>query len=216
MARTPQELEDALAEQVSALASSCKAFDAGDQWEAKRLATTLYTLLHDGGRNSRSLLGQIGRKEILYTSSCCGVNDSNLQADEPLTLMWLSSVGAVHLPIKAEIAEVVGGYKQLKFGKWWDEAVFKDMSKRRLSRKNLIFSLRSQEGGSHFDHKVRDAVYKGYKEGQGSGWTFSDGKGAETFVAGGPLATMRQIAWEVADTFVRNDIGDSAKLQLSL
>lgn len=180
------------------------------------MATIVYTLVHDGGRNSRSLLGQIGYKGIPFTSSCRGIDDRNLLADEPLTMMRMSSGGATHLPIKAEFASLDGGYRYLRFSKWWEEAIFKDMSKRRLTRKNLVTSLRSQEGGSHYDGNLSDDVYKGYKEGSQSGWMFSNGEGHSSFVAGGPLATMRQIAWEIADTFTRNGIGDPAKLQLAL
>lgn len=39
-----------LSEQLSALRASCPGYDAGHQWEAKRIATALYTLLHDGRR----------------------------------------------------------------------------------------------------------------------------------------------------------------------
>jgi hypothetical protein len=216
MARTHRDLGEALDEQICALVASSRSFDEGEQWEAKRLATVAYTLLHDGGRNSRSLLGQIGKKDILFTSTCRGIDDTNLLAEEPLTMMRMSSEDMVYLPIKGELLDSPAGFKRLKFSKWWEEPVFKDMDKRWLSRKNLIFSLRSQEGGSHFDPALRDDVYKGYKEGLRSGWMFRDSKGVETFVAGGPLATMRQVAWEIADTLIRNEIGDAARLSGAL
>lgn len=56
--RPREELIGLLKGQRGALAASCKGFDAGEEWEAERLATTIFTLVHDGGPIF-SLLGQL-------------------------------------------------------------------------------------------------------------------------------------------------------------
>ena len=49
--------------------ASCRAYDAGDKWEALRLASIIYTLVHDHKR-IRSVLSQLGIKhKIVYLAS---------------------------------------------------------------------------------------------------------------------------------------------------
>jgi hypothetical protein len=58
------ELVQLLNEHRQALAASCEAYDGGHEWEAARLATTTFTLVHDRGA-IRSLLTQLGLKASL-------------------------------------------------------------------------------------------------------------------------------------------------------
>jgi len=51
------------------LKASCDAYDAGDKWEALRLATIVFTIVHDAGAN-RSILGQLDIKyKMVFVSS---------------------------------------------------------------------------------------------------------------------------------------------------
>src|SRR4051794_38541440 len=63
-AQTREDLERLLREQVTFLRRSAEAYDAGDEAEAKRLATHVRVLVHDT-ESSHSLLGLLGVKEQL-------------------------------------------------------------------------------------------------------------------------------------------------------
>ena len=77
-----EELLANLCEQLEFLRASCAAFDAGNEAEAKRLATTIRVLLYDPKKSrSRSLLVQLGAKErlkYLDTAHYELLNPSNL------------------------------------------------------------------------------------------------------------------------------------------
>jgi hypothetical protein len=62
MPRSSQEVHDALATQRRHMAASCTAYDIGDHSEALRLATCVYTIVHDGSK-IRSIMSQLGIKE---------------------------------------------------------------------------------------------------------------------------------------------------------
>jgi hypothetical protein len=61
--KSPQELEDALREQIGFLRTSSRLYDEGNQSEAARLATAVYMICHDGGQNYVSALRHVGVKE---------------------------------------------------------------------------------------------------------------------------------------------------------
>jgi hypothetical protein len=61
--QTEAELKQHLQEQIGFLEASCKAFDAGDESEAKRLATSVRILCHDS-KHSKSLLKQLKLNRI--------------------------------------------------------------------------------------------------------------------------------------------------------
>jgi hypothetical protein len=89
MNRTRAELVSALNEQLGAIKASSAAFDAGVTWEATRLATAAYVILHDGKRRTVSLLTQLGVKEkIPFISSSVPANPYNLLAKMPLRAAW--------------------------------------------------------------------------------------------------------------------------------
>jgi hypothetical protein len=186
-------------EQLEALESSSRAFDAGSQWEAKRLATIAYVLLHDGGRNSRSLLTQVGLKETLrFPSTRLGWSDASLTTQMPLVLTRADHDGAKYLPLLDDGPPT--DPQMLSFSRWWEQPVLRDTARRTLSRKNLIFSLRNQDGGSHSDGELTDAAYAAISRQNGAGWFIERGNERKAIDPGPHLATMRQIAQEIKRT----------------
>ncbi len=63
-----QDLERHLIEQIEFLETSCDLYDEGKTSEAKRIAVSIRTLLHDT-RHSKSLLGQLQKKSNLFYST---------------------------------------------------------------------------------------------------------------------------------------------------
>src|SRR5665811_1881306 len=66
-----------LSEQIVFLTDSSIAYDLGNHFEAKRLAHSLRVLLHDKGQ-SKSLLGQLGLKDVRYFSTADKFDPENL------------------------------------------------------------------------------------------------------------------------------------------
>ena len=211
--RSRDDLLVELHEQLAALRSSSAAYDSGTLWEAKRLATVAYVLLHDGGRNSCSLLGQLGLKGQ-FLSTVRRLDSPPL----PLAIIKMEmGKGATFAPFLAEHSTEKNF---LSFNKWYEEIVFEN-GHLKQKRKNLIFTLRSQAGGAHVDSEIKDEAFQFLSS--KSQWVISsNGPGTAKDAAGnevpcppelehvfdgldgpvpnGNLATMRQIAWEIDQT----------------
>jgi hypothetical protein len=194
--KSGEELQLELREQLEALAASCKGFDSGSLWEAKRIATIVSTLVHDHGRTT-SLLSQLYLKDkIAYLTSGSGWSDTSITTQLPLVRLEFSaeSMSATYKPL---LGDFVGTSRPVKFLKWWDEPILRDSKRRVLTRKNLVCSLRDQDGGSHVDGALTDEAYASLSRENGASWYILTG-GFESAVKPGPhLATMRQIAWEI-------------------
>lgn len=203
--RSPEELREELSEQAEALRSSAAAYDAGKLWEAKRLATTSYILLHDGGQKSRSLLGQLGlRGPMLSTADhACGLL--------PLATVTVDVVagrgGMTWVPRLDENSAV---RQMLPFKKWYKEPVFESGSLR-LTRQNLIFTFRHQAGGAHVDKAITDDAFQWLRRDSPIHIKTEPTASEDEYppelrgmfaeydgpVPNGHFATMRQIAWEL-------------------
>jgi hypothetical protein len=200
------ELEYKLEIQKRALAASASAFDSGELWEAERLAVTAYTILHDGGTRTRSLLTQLGFKnKIRYVSSSRGFfmehvlpspTVHEVSPPTPLIIIELNEKGVEFKPAFSTVG-CEEWHRWLSFSDWYEEPVFKNSKGRQLSRKNLIFSLRSQDGGAHVDPLLSDEAYADLRQ----------DADPRISVSGKPIpeahfATMRQIAWEIQESLL--------------
>lgn len=208
--RDRDELEQELREQAAALRASASGYDSGDLWEAKRLAVVAYVLLHDSGKNSQSLLGQLGLKGEM-------ISTADLSGNSPLPLADISGNAftgectfSPFFDMKREV------WHRLPFKKWYKEPIFVDGSLR-LTRMNLIHTFRSKAGGAHSDRLIDDDAFRWLQKGSpihvsaGASVTRdADGNEIETppelaglfNIPSGPIpnahyASMRQIAWEV-------------------
>lgn len=197
--RPRAELVKLLAEQRAALAASCEGYDKGNQWEGARLATTVYTLVHDGG-GIRSLLSQLGlRASLRFISSGRIDPDPDLIGRTPPLVMVdiTSSTGPTFRPKLDDTY----GQKTIQFDTWWTkEIIYQDAGTNTptLTRRRLVFSMRHQDGGGHVG-ALTDNAYVGLKAGGGWFGGIGDQPGKPLDMAA--AATMRQIAWEVAETF---------------
>lgn len=187
MPRTPEELNQALEEQLQALRSSCRSYDDGQKWEAKRIATTLVTLFHSRGK-TKALLEQMDLLNGLELITSAEPNPpGNLMTWTPLVFMRSTGECLPHL------SDPIPGFKKIPFQQWWEESVYED-GNLKLSRSLLLRTLRDQEGGSHYDSEVSDDAYKLMKN--GAGWYIRLADGTEHPFGDVELATARQIAYE--------------------
>ena len=197
--RSPEELRAAYEIQLRALEASCANYDAGQTWEAMRLATTIYVLVNDGGRKNQSLVTRLGlRRALSFLATGQEVDDSNAIPDQPLVSASVTTDGTnrigIFLPLLGAIPQF---QRKLRFGQWWDrDLVYRD-GRHNLTRKGLVFALRNQEGGSHFDH-LDDESYIRFST--VPSWTFNSVDGQSNAMLGAERATMRQIAWELLES----------------
>ena len=175
--RPRAELLELLFEQREALAASCEGFDKGNQWEANRLATTIYTLLHDGGAIT-SLLTQLGARSGLRFMSSGRVVDHNEETGRPVgstppLVMVQMAPGSTKFVARLGVTSAAPAQIQssVQFPRWWEkEFIFKDYAGNgslMLNRRRLVFALRHQDGGAHIG-KLTDPAYVRLKE--GAGW----------------------------------------------
>jgi hypothetical protein len=208
--RTRDELVEALAEQRGAIRASGASFDEGELWEAKRLAAAVYVLVHDGKGRTKSLLTQLGvRASLRFLSTAKPLDPKNLLTEHSLVSMRVevreTGSRARYRPA-FDLYEQLFAFNRLQFLSWWEEPVIRDNQRRVLSRKNIVFSLRDQEGGAHFDEELRDEVYKSLVKENSAGWVVQKGDVMQPVMPGPHLATMRQIAWELERTLENANI----------
>lgn len=199
------ELHTELSEQMSALQSSCAAYDLGTLWEAKRIATTICILVDDRKRVT-SLLTRLNLLDALelFSTTVLG-GPKNLLASWHLVGMNVSFANgeaSVNFQPPLEEAKKSLDRRPVSFSNWWNEPVFRerpigDRLGGTLSRKGLIQSMRDQDGGSHFDGELRDEVYAAFAKENAVGIQISDKHGSRDIPVGPLQATVRQIGWEI-------------------
>lgn len=187
------ELQNHLNEQISFLESSAELFDAGREEEAKRLAVTIRTLVHDTN-NSHSLLEQMGKKHEFY--------DSSLDLDPKNILPQGTLISLIHGLGKSRYVPNLDNFspeivKMVEFDSWWNKHVFVDKQCKKLSRKDLILIAANQDGGAHVDPSL-DETYAHLSR-NGLDLIVSHGAGLKRLDKLERVA-IRQIAHEVLKT----------------
>lgn len=207
--KSVEEIKQAFLDQVGFLRRSSQAYDDGIEAEAARLATSVYVLVNDNGKNSRSLLTQLDLKKVLKlpctvaTRTKYYANKTYFSLTPPMVGMQNRN-GKVHgfFPSFGELDKM----EMVSFSKWYDANVYQaGRSGKWLKRRNLVFNLRSRDGGAHLDPEFVDEAYHSLAS-KSVDMGVTDPKGLLKFAAvggqdgpfsNGHLATMRQIAWEL-------------------
>jgi hypothetical protein len=165
--QTPQELKAQLAEQLDFLTTSADRFDRGATAEAKRLALAIRILVHDY-RQSRSVLGQLGRKGVKFFDSAGEYDSENIADHWGLVLM---AVGGGLPSYVAPLDDLPTGQGVwTDFDSWWGKVVFRDSQKREITRGELVLAVANQDGGAHVDPSLRE-VYAALSRQNSLGWT---------------------------------------------
>jgi len=94
----------------------------------------------------------------------------------------------------------------LPFADWWAQPILKDQRGLFLSRKELVLTLRDQEGGGRFDEELTNPAYISVKEGN-VGWFLTMPEGSRAIDPGPQSSTMRQIAWEMEQSLDAAGLG---------
>ncbi|MGI6090990.1 MAG: hypothetical protein ACOYEL_06360 [Saccharofermentanales bacterium] len=199
-----KELLENFEEQTRLLLSSCKAFDAGEEAQAKNIAIRLRVLAHDSGR-SKSLLDQLNKKNGLFASTLPYYSPRNLMSSFPLLLVRMEHGNIGYEPLLNRMPERM---VYLRFDDWWNEIIFDD-KKNIFSRKDIVRFVADQDGGAHVDPKLENSfadLLKNNSLGFRVGKT-SDDNGVGEFEGSHPLkgnpvyASLRQIGFEMIASF---------------
>jgi hypothetical protein len=222
-----QDFKEQFDHQVSFMESSAKAYDDGNEPEAKRLAVSLRVLLHDT-KNSHSLLSHLRVKDQLpFTDSAAAdppqrptvvfafsgglciprmhVQEGKGEAtfEPPLGNMELRSLSRVH--------------PDLCFEDWWNWPLLTDAEGNTFTRRDFVLAVVNKDGGAHVDAKL-NAAYQALTRENSLGITQHVGSGEGGASAGisfgGPpdqdggvpfgnsiaLASIRQMTYEVLES----------------
>jgi hypothetical protein len=231
---TPQDFRAHLVDQLGFLDASATAYDTGVESEAKRLATTIRVLVHDGRRPSRSLLTHLGvRDRLPWTDTGLGVvREAALTIGSGLCMTQMNPANG-----ESRFAALLGNlpperiHPGAAFVDWWRDSVLTDADGTEFSRKDLVLQVANKDGGAHVDGTLptdyaaltrdnsigltQDPAAGPNKAVLGFGLTASVEGLARARADGHPLensltlAHVRQIAWELSDTIRRHLVLDA-------
>lgn len=223
-----------LVEQLAFLDASARAYDDGIESEAKRLATTIRVLVHDGRPPARSLLSHLGvRDRLPWTDTAAGiVREAVLALGSGLCITQMDTATG-----RSRFAAPLGNLPPERFHPgaafvdWWHDAVLTDADGTQFSRRALVLGVANKDGGAHVDAKL-PADYTALTRDNSIGVTQATGREPNTVglcfgitvsadglaparAEGNPLdnslalAHVRQIAWELGDTVRRHLVLDT-------
>jgi hypothetical protein len=222
-AREFSDLLEKLRSQVGFIKRSCTAFDDGHEDEGERLALAARILVHDTPQ-SHSLLGQLGVKTAVRFT------DTSIDEDDPVIHNGQVIHGAIVLHaglviIKAQLGaspssrfaallapdnDSARTRPPVPFQRWWERPFLKDDVGVSITRSKLTRDVANKDGGAH----IAPTVSESYRRlSAGTGVPLQPAGDGSELAHQFAMATMRQIAWELLDTFEReipHFLGDDA------
>ncbi|MGT2508510.1 hypothetical protein [Cupriavidus basilensis] len=199
VARSKQDLQRELRDQIELLQDACERYDAGKEAAGKHIALSLRVLLNHHGK-SQALLEQLGLRAGKYLDSAGPLNPKNLMTDCNLTLIEMTKNGARYRPLVAAGGGPYSGQEDFTF--WWTEPVLKDNAGRKMSRFDIVSHVANTDGGAHVDADL-DEAYMALSRQNSLGWSFSSGDVVKALQGRPELACIRQIAHELLTTLLQ-------------
>jgi hypothetical protein len=215
--RAYSELLAKLRSQVGFLERSSALFDEGHEDEGERLALATRVLLHDT-RQSHSLLGQLGVKSALRYSdtSLHSVAETKHLGGGKYVATAIAHAGLVLLQAKlgSSGAETWSYAPVLKpesperinppapFERWRGSPFLTDTAGEPVTRKSVTLAIANKDGGAHVARAIPEAFRR---LSSGASMPFQAGSEDQlSDIPGVVMATMRQIAFELLETFRRD------------
>jgi hypothetical protein len=192
------EIREHLREQVGFILASIEQFDGGQVAEAKRMATHIRTLLHDG--QGQSLFAQLGLKKRLLFYDTVKDDLANPQIAHALGLVGLqlshgpSGPKAKWFPA-LDPGNLPDGASRRRFHDWWTRWVMKDSPATGFSRRDIVLPIANQDGGAHVDPNL-DKRYADLSRLNSMRWLANTGGGPAP-MPNVELMCVRHIAHEV-------------------
>jgi hypothetical protein len=192
-----------LCEQIDFVSASCDRYDDGHESEAKRIALSLRVLVHDTDRSSSllELLDIKGSLPFVDTADSLMVTPT-FEMPLGLVVAVMDSGEERYQPI----LDCLSSDNRVPFDEWWNRALVRPVDhaarsrrgeREAFTRRDFVLGMANMEGGGHVDpspsrwwHDLRDQTYLGAMR-------LEDDQPIANFVP----ATIRQIGWEVLETF---------------
>jgi len=195
--RSNTELLQSLIEQLKLLQINCNLYDAGNEIVGKSISTILRILFHES-RSSKSLLVQLGIRDISWLNTSHGLHlDNQISECSLLTLQMKAGSGGKYLP-KCLCPEKTSEYNYKIFPSWYNMPVILDEKHQVFTRREIILYVADTDGGAHIDGEL-DEKYREIIKPNYLGWKYGEGMEFQGKVE---LICMRQIAYEVLTTLM--------------
>lgn len=223
--QTEEDLLKALKDQIDIMQAWASTYDGGLEPAAKGLATHIRVLVHDTN-NSRSLLGQLNKKDIKFYDSALTYNpilrgrsfssegisyiappDDHTLPKSSDSLLPYSGLTIVRFSAKeaSYIAPLDSGSpmrniaKKISFQEWWVGVhVIRDKYGCTFARKDLVLEVADTDGGAHIDPCLK-ANYANLSRFNSVGWIFVKNDIKGTFKNSPVSPSIRQITHEVLE-----------------
>jgi len=161
------------------------------------LAAAIRVLVHDT-TNSRSLMGQLGRQNMLFLDTSAPRDPNTVLTYTGISAMDVTPQGPRYVAALDELPPAFSG-RYVGFDQWWNTVIFVDEAKRETTRKDLILAVANKDGGAHVD-PVLDEKYACLSRRNSLAWRYC-GPNGDLPLDGPQLAAARQIAHEVLRSF---------------
>jgi hypothetical protein len=189
--------KERLADQLRFIERSCQGFDAGDEAEAQRIATSVRVICHQTV-SSTSLLTHLGATGISMLSTA----NSPIGAGAPCNL---ASLVFTHTDEGDTFKSVppldrIQTKRIIPFTDWWIEVVCLTTGVQ-MTRRALVLAVANQDGGAHVDATLKPD-YTTIKSGAGLVMTSlpEGGNPVDMPLESHGAATLRQIGYEVLNS----------------
>lgn len=184
------------------MVASAASYDQGFEGEARRLSVSIRILVHDTSR-AKSLLTQLGKKEIGFLDTATPFNPNNKLTVNCLTMMKYSFKDGVHTGAYVAPLDNLSpsrANKKIPFDAWWSgNIIYRDSRRNTFTRKDLVLNVANTDGGAHVDPNL-DQAYAQFSRFNTLGWKVFKGGIAEDFANTPVLPSIRQIAHELLRT----------------
>jgi len=197
-----------LRETLERIDKFCKIYDEGDVSIAKDIAVKLRILFHNTNL-SKSLLRQLKLEHIQFVDSAGKYDPKNLIAHHGLLSLSFKGSDVKLTPLlKSSSLNLV------PIKNWWDsKKVIVDRKKNIFTRKDVILEPANTDGGAHVDSEINQNYYD-VSRANSLGWIYKNDATGEERPLNDPIPPcIRQIAYEVLETFKRIDIEKESKLK---
>ena len=147
------ELQEHWNDQIRFIQKSIIEFDAGDEKEAKRIATNLRILFHNT-RNSKSIFKQLNLQMTFYSCADLYTPSNLLTSWTLLNIIFISN----EIQYQAKLSNSSRCFF-LRFDDWWNEIIFDDHYNR-FTRRDIVLYIADQDGGAHVDPAINELFAK--------------------------------------------------------
>jgi len=209
VAKSQPDLVAHLRDQVEFLRGSAARFDEGSEREAKLIAVAVRVLVHDTS-SSKSLLGQLGLKDILTYYDT---------GDVLITGNFLPTLGLFRVNQRirgdhqrasydARLDDLADPGSWVSFERWWRRTVSQvPLADWNISREEYVLAVANNEGGAHVD-PFFSPLYTALARENAFGWIHErvkNGVEESSPPENDPVfAAVRQIGHEIIRTLERH------------